>query len=68
MLNDAVMRAAQDLGRREKARRQVIFVLSDGFEYGSKANYSDVLAVLQRYNVIVYGVENDVDAIPGTRR
>jgi VWFA-related protein len=68
VLNDAVMRAAQDLGRREKARRHVIFILSDGFEYGSKAKYSDVLAVLQKYNVAVYGVENDVEAIPGYKK
>ena len=64
VLNDAILRAAQDLGRREKARRHLIFILSDGFEYNSIAKYSEVLAVLQKYNVAVYGVENDVGAIP----
>lgn len=64
VLNDAILRAAMDLGRREKARRRVIFVLSDGVEYGSTASYKDVKDVLLKYNVIVYGVEDDVDALP----
>jgi VWFA-related protein len=68
VLNDAILRAAQDLGRRDKARRHVIFILSDGFEYRSTAKYSEVLAVLQKYNVTVYGVENDVEAIPGYKK
>jgi len=68
VLNDAIMRAAMDLGRREKARRRVIFVLSDGMEYGSSASYKDVKDVLLKYNVIVYGVENDVDAIPAYKK
>jgi VWFA-related protein len=68
VLNDAIMRASMDLGRREKARRRVIFVLSDGMEYGSSASYKDVRDVLLKYNVIVYGVENDVDAIPAYRK
>jgi len=68
VLNDAILRAAQDLGRREKARRHVIFILSDGFEYGSKAKFNDVKFVLQKYNVVVYGVEDDVDAIPGYKK
>jgi VWFA-related protein len=68
VLNDAILRAATDLGRREKARRRVIFVLSDGVEYGSNASYKDVRNVLLKYNVIVYGVENDVNALPGYKR
>jgi VWFA-related protein len=65
VLNDAILQAALDLGRRERARRRVIFVLSDGREYGSRASYKDVLRVLLTNNVSVYGVENDVAAIPG---
>jgi VWFA-related protein len=68
VLNDAILRAAMDLGRREKARRRVIFVLSDGMEYGSSASYKDVKDVLLKYNVIVYGVENDVDALPAYKK
>jgi VWFA-related protein len=68
VLNDALLRAAMDLGRREKARRRVIFVLSDGREYGSHASYKDVLKVLLTNNVSVYGVENDVAALRGYNR
>lgn len=65
VLNDAILRAGLDLGRREKARRRVIFVLSDGREMGSRTHYKDVLRVLLTNNVTVYGVENDVAALPG---
>jgi VWFA-related protein len=68
VLNDALMQAAKDLGRREKARRRVIFVLSDGREFGSSASYKDVTNVLLKYNVIVYGVENDIAALRGYNR
>jgi VWFA-related protein len=64
VLNDAILQAAIDLGRRERARRRVVFVLSDGRERGSRASYKDVLRVLLTNNVSVYGVENDVAAIP----
>lgn len=63
VLNDALVQAAIDLGRREKARRRVIFVLSDGREYGSRASYRDVLRVLLTNNIAVYGVETDTQAI-----
>ena len=65
VLNDAILQAGMDLGRRERARRRVIFVLSDGRERGSRAGYKDVLRVLLTHNVSVYGVENDVAALPG---
>ena len=35
VLNDAILRAALDLSKREKTRRKVIFVISDGREMGS---------------------------------
>lgn len=65
VLNDALLRAAVDLGRREKARRRVIFIISDGRENGSRASYKDVLKVLLTNNVSVYGVAVDASAIPG---
>src|SRR3954470_12419420 len=37
VLNDAILAAAIDLARRERTRRKVIFVISDGREIGSKA-------------------------------
>lgn len=65
VLNDAIFQAAMDLGRREKARRRVIFVLSDGKEWGSHASYNDVRRVLLTNNVTLYAVQIDVNAIPG---
>jgi len=64
VLNDALLRAAADLGRRERARRRVIFIISDGRESGSHASYKDVLQVLLTNNVTVYGVATDAAAIP----
>src|SRR5262249_9349798 len=39
VLNDAILRAATDLAKRDKRRRKVIFVISDGREYRSQASY-----------------------------
>ena len=35
VLNDAILRAAQDLSKRDKTRRRIVFVISDGREQGS---------------------------------
>lgn len=65
VLNDAILRAAMDLGKRDRSRRKVIFVISDGREDGSIASYTDVLKVLLSNEVAVYGVAVDSAAIPG---
>ncbi len=67
VLNDAILRAAVDLGKREKTRRKVIFVISDGREFGSQASYKDVLRVLQTRDIQVKGVVVDVGTLPGIR-
>jgi VWFA-related protein len=54
-LNDAILAAAKELSTRPKGRRRIIFVVSDGAEYGSKAKYSEVLHYLQTNNIAVYG-------------
>ncbi len=64
VLNDAILRAALDLGKREKGRRKVIFVISDGREFGSQASYRDVLKVLQTRDIQVKGVVVDVGTVP----
>src|SRR5262249_41505681 len=64
VLNDAILRAALDLGKRDRARRKVIFVISDGREYGSKSSYSDVLKVLLSRELTVYAVGTDSAAMP----
>jgi VWFA-related protein len=65
VLNDAILVAARDLGKRPKDRRKIIFVISDGREYRSDANYSTVLQVLLSNEVLVYGIAVESAAIPG---
>jgi VWFA-related protein len=65
VLNDAILMAARDLGKRPKDRRKIIFVISDGREYRSDANYSAVLQVLLSNEVLVYGIAVESAAIPG---
>lgn len=65
VINDAILQAALDLNKRDKARRRVIFIISDGREYGSQASYSDVLKVLLSNNIMVYGIGVEAAAIPG---
>jgi VWFA-related protein len=64
VLNDAILKAAQDLSKRDKARRRIIFVISDGREQGSNAGYDEVKRILLANNISVYGVGVDTAAIP----
>jgi len=65
MMNDAIVKAAMDLSKRDRARRKIIFVISDGREYGSDASYADTLKVLLSHGIQVYGVGVEGSAIPG---
>ena len=65
VLNDAILAAALDLGQRERSRRKIIFVISDGREYRSTASYSDVLKVLLSNGILVFGIGVGGSAIPG---
>lgn len=65
VLNDAILMAARDLGKRPKDRRKIIFVISDGREYRSDANYGTVLQVLLSNEILVYGIAVESSAIPG---
>ena len=65
VLNDALVAAALDLSKRDRTRRKVIFVISDGREYGSNASYRDTLKVLLSHGIMVYGVAVGGSAIPG---
>lgn len=65
VLNDAILRAAQDLSRREKSvRRRIIFVVSDGREYRSTAHYDEVMKLLLSYNISVYALGVDTASLP----
>jgi VWFA-related protein len=68
VLNDAVLAAAMDLGKREKSRRKIIFIISDGRESRSDASYSDVLKVLLSNGILVYGIGVEGSAIPGYKQ
>jgi VWFA-related protein len=65
VLNDAVLKAALDLSKRDRTRRKIIFLISDGRELGSKAGYSDILKVLLSNNIMVYAVGVEGSALPG---
>lgn len=54
-LNDAILLAAHELSRRPKEFRRIIYVVSDGKEYGSKATWKEVVRYLQTNKVAVYG-------------
>jgi VWFA-related protein len=65
VLNDALVAAAVELRKRDRARRKVIFIITDGREYGSNASYRDTLKVLLSYGIQLYGVAVEGSAIPG---
>jgi VWFA-related protein len=67
VLNDAILAAALDLARRDRNRRKILFVVSDGAEYGSRASYGQVLKVLLSNEISVYAINVDFSAIPGVR-
>ena len=56
VLNDAILAAAQELAMRPKDRRKLIFVISDGKEVGSHANFAQVLKVLLSNSISVDAV------------
>jgi VWFA-related protein len=68
VLNDAILRAALDLSKRERTRRKVIFVISDGREMGSRAGYREVLRLLETRDIQVRAVVVDSGALPGFRQ
>ncbi len=68
VLNDAILQAAIDLGKRERTRRKIIFVISDGREYGSKASYNDVKRVLLSNEIQVKAVAVESGALPLYRK
>ena len=64
VLNDAILQAAQELAHRSPTSRKIIFIISDGQEYGSRASYAQVLKVLLTDGIAVYGIGVDTAAMP----
>jgi VWFA-related protein len=54
-LNDAILAAATALAKTAPGRRRIVYVISDGKEYGSTAKYREVLRYLQTNKIAVYG-------------
>jgi VWFA-related protein len=54
-LNDAILEAAKSLTTRGRGRKRVIYVISDGKEYGSQAKTKQVIQYLQTNKIAVYG-------------
>jgi VWFA-related protein len=53
-LNDAIFMAAQSLAKRPKDRRRMIYVISDGKEFGSKATFKENVKFMQTNAISVY--------------
>lgn len=53
-LNDAILEAAKALASRPVGRRRVLYVISDGKEYGSKASTKEVIRYLQTNKIALY--------------
>ena len=64
-LNDAILAAAKQLSTRPKERLRVIYVVSDGKEYGSKAKLGVVIRYLQTNKIAVYATGVGASAVWG---
>ena len=53
-LNDAIFMAAQSLAKRPTNRRRMIYVISDGKEYGSKATFKENVRFMQTNAITLY--------------
>ncbi len=54
-LNDAILMAATALSKTPTGRRRIIYVISDGKEYGSTAKFSQVVKYLNTNKIAVFG-------------
>jgi VWFA-related protein len=68
VLNDAILMAATELSHLPRENRKIIFVISNGYEYGSRANYAQVLKFLLTNGIAIYSVDVEAAAIPGMNK
>jgi VWFA-related protein len=64
-LNDAILAAAVATTKAGRGRRRIVYVISDGKEYGSTAKFADVKRYLQTNKIAVYGTLVGDPSIPG---
>jgi len=63
-LNDAILEAAKAVAKAGQGRRRVVYVISDGKEYGSKATEKEVIRYCQTNKVTVYATVVAESALP----
>ena len=54
-LNDAILMAATALSKTAPGRRRIVYVISNGNEYGSTAKFSEVVKYLNTNRIAVFG-------------
>jgi VWFA-related protein len=59
VLNDAIFSAAADLAKRERSRRKMVLVISDGDTTGSDHSFDDTKTILLQFGVQVYAIGLD---------
>jgi VWFA-related protein len=64
-LNDAILAAAKEVSSAARDRDRVIYVISDGKEYGSKASQKEVIRYLLTNNIAVWATQVGDSAIKG---
>lgn len=64
-LNDAILAAAQEAATTGPERRRVVYVISDGKEYGSKATQKEVIKYLLTNNITVWATLVGDSSLPG---
>jgi VWFA-related protein len=64
-LNDAILAAAQEMSSVPNSRRRIVYVVSDGKEYGSKASQKEVIKYLLTNHVTVWATLVGDSAIKG---
>jgi VWFA-related protein len=64
-LNDAILAAAVATTKSGLGRRRIVYVISDGKEYGSEAKQKDVIKYLQTHEISVYATVVGETALPG---
>ena len=65
VLNDAILMAAGELAHQPRENRKIIFVISNGYEYGSRASFAQVLKVLLTNGIALYAVGVEAASLPG---
>jgi VWFA-related protein len=64
-LFDAILDAAKETTQAGRDRRRIVYIISDGKEYGSKTKEKELIKYLQANNVEVYATLVGDSSIPG---